>query len=352
VNGEKRWDIQRRSDLVRGNPFQHFFGPIGHAAIMTIQRLTTMSPISQPVRSRLQEASPLKPSAEPSERVELSAPPVVDSEALKSQSGQTARKVLAGIGLALVAVSLAGCNLGGDTPAPAPDQQQQQQVNAENLTQRLEQLRSQTDKTGYHQMAEAGYQRATLERLAQVTDPAAASVQELAQKGLEAFDFKADPATQQKMMREVMKAIADLKSDAPEVVRYTQAAQASLTTGENFAANASKASAGIVAQIKSRSYEEGLKAALARLQQAPDLLKDQSGYDPALIRNYVESLSVGTEIALDYGAQLGDPGLSSVLFEQTGDVLYQRVKGDGQVLGSQVTAAIEVVQGLRKQFGF
>lgn len=318
---------------------------------MTIQRLATMSPISQPVRSRLQEASPLKPATEPGERVELSAPPAADGEALKSQSNQTARKVLAGIGLALVALSLTGCNFGGETPAPAPDQQQQQQVNAENLTQRLEQLRSQSDKTGYHQMAEAGYQRATLERFAQVTDPAAASVREIAKKGLEAFDFKADPAAQQKLMREVMKAIADLKSDAPEVVRYTQAAQASLTTGENFASNASKASAGIVAQIKSRGYEEGLKAALARLQQAPDLLKDKSGYDPALIRNYVESLSMGTEIALDYGAQLGDPGLSSVLMEQTGDVLYQRVKGDGQVLGSQVTAAIELVQGLRKQFG-
>lgn len=290
------------------------------------------------------ETVQLSSRADSMEKAEVRRPP--------TQSGEVGRRLLAGLGLGLVALSLAGCNFGGGEPTPPVNQQQEQAVTAENLVQRLEQLRSQSDKTSYHQLAEAGYHRLTLERFSQAQGDATVPVREIAQVGLEAFDFKGDPATQQQAMREAMSAIAQLESEAPEVVRYSQAAQAALQVGQGFANQASKAPGGLVATLKSRGYEEGLKAALQRLQQAPDLLKEQSGYDPALIRNYVESLSSGTEIALEYASELGDPGLASVLYEQTGDVLYQRVKGDGQILGAQVTQALELIQSLRQQFGF
>lgn len=295
----------------------------------------------------------------PQERVELSNATMQKAETGKmaGRNGGVMSKVLAGLGLGVVALSVVGCG-GGNNPAnPTPNtnqtqQQTQQQSTAATYTARMDQLRGQSDKTAYYQMAEAGYQHAVLQRFAKVTDPAAKPVQELAQKAVEAFDFKADPATQQKLMREVMKAIAEMKSDAPEVVRYTQAANASLTIGQAFAENAAKAPGGIVAQVKNAAYEQGLKAALEKLKAAPDQLKNQSGYDPALIRNYVESLSLGPQVALEFAPQLNDQGLATVLYEQTGDVLYQRAKTDGSVLGTQVTTAIELIQNLRKQFGF
>lgn len=325
---------------------------------MNIQSLAKQSPIlksrsSTPLKSHADARRETEESGQPQDSVQFSRIPMERAETGKMarRNGGVMSKVLAGIGLGVVALSLVGCGgsgPGGETPptAPAQTQQQPQQSTAATYTARMDQLRSQSDKTGYYQMAEAGYHNAVLQRFAKISDPAAKSVQEIAQKGMEAFDYKADPATQQKLMRDVMKLIAETKSDAPEVVRYTQAAQATLTIGQAFADNAAKAPGGMVAQLKSAGYEQGLKLALGKLKAAPDQLKNQSGYDPALIRNYVESLSMGPEIALEFAPQLNDTGLSAVLYEQTGDVLYQRAKTDGQVLGSQVTAAIEFIQSI------
>lgn len=326
---------------------------------MIIQSSAQKSPIkhSNPLKSRASAAQETG-SEDPEEKVELSnQAPMQRAETGKmvGRNGGVMSKVLAGLGLGVVALSLVGCG-GGNNPVTPPantnqTQPGQQQSNAATFTARLDQLRGQSDKTAYYQMAEAGYHHAVLQRFARIQDPAAKPVQELAQKAVEAFDFKADPAAQQKLMRDVMKAIAEIKSEAPEVVRYTQAANATLTIGQAFAENAAKAPGGIVAQVKNAAYEQGLKAALEKLKAAPDQLKNQSGYDPALIRNYVESLSLGPEVALEFAPQLNDQGLATVLYEQTGDVLYQRVKTDGGVLGGQVTTAIELIQNLRKQFG-
>jgi len=333
---------------------------------MNIQTLAQRSPLvgkaAHPLKTR-QQAEADSQQAEPSgsqDSLQLTRPPMEKADVAKVARGQHSlmSKVFGGLGLGLVAMSLAGCNLGGggggQTPTPPANQtqqQNQQQSTAATYSARLDQLRNQSDKTGYYQMAEAGYHRAVLNRFAQISDPAAQPVKELAQKAVEAFDFKADPAAQQKLMREVMKAIAEMKSEDPAVVRYTQAAQATLRIGQGFADNAAKAPGGIVAQLKNSAYDQGLTAALERLKAAPDQLKNQSGYDPALIRNYVESLSLGPEIALEFAPQLNDQGLSAVLYEQTGDILYQRVKTDGQVLGGQVTAALELIQNLRNKFG-
>ena len=329
---------------------------------MNIQALAQKSPLLRtksvpPLKSRQEAEKETRSDDDQDDSFEFSRIPMERAETnhMSVRNRSVMSKVMAGMGLGIVALSLAGCGGGGgDKPVvPTPDQTQQQtqQSTAANYTARMDQLRSQSDKTGYYQMAEAGYQQTVLQRFAKIQDPAAKEVQEIAQKGVDAFDFKGDPAAQQKLMREVMKAIAEVKSDAPEVVRYTEAAKATLTIGQAFADNAAKAPGGIVAQVKNAAYEQGLKAALEKLKAAPDQLKNQSGYDPALIRNYVESLSLGPEVAMEFAPQLNDTGLSAVLYEQTGEVLYQRAKADGQVLGGQVTAAIELIQNLRKQFG-
>lgn len=319
------------------------------------RHLAQLSPLKTPAR----KADVAETSSAPGDQVALStpAPPAAPAgETLARHGTSTGARILGALGLGLVGLSLAGCGGGTPTPAPAPPNQTQQQpgqnqAQATSYAQRMEQLKGQSDKTGYHQMAEAGFQRATLQRFASSTDPAAKPVQEIAQRAVEAFNYNASPAEQQKLMRDVMQAIAELKSDAPEVVRYTQAAQGALRVGQAFSDGAKSAPGGIVGQVKSRAYEEAFKTVLQRLRQAPDQLKNQSGYDPALIRNYVESLALGPEVALEFGAQLNDPGLASVLYSSTGDVLYQRVSTDGGVLGSQVTSAIQLIQNLRNQFG-
>lgn len=321
-------------------------------AHMAASHLRSTSPLARP-QAPAEKASPL-------EQVELSSPPmepVQIATPARADQNRLLHKVLGGLGLALVALSLVGC--GGGTPGSntnageqTQQNQNQQQTQATSYAQRLEQLRGQQDKTGYFQMAEAGFQRAILQRIANSSGPESKEIGELAQKGLEAFDFKADPATQQKLMREVMEAISKLPADNPGATRLTQAAASALQVGKSFADAASKAPGGIVAQVKVRGYEEALKAALEKLRQAPDTLKDKSGYDPALVRQYVESLSMAPEVVLEFAPTLGDNGLAAVLYEQVGDALYQRVKGDGQVLGGQVTAALELIQNLRKQFGF
>lgn len=327
---------------------------------MTIQNLTRLNSTPRVASSSpLNGASPLPAAQGPSERVELSgqtlAPPSKSAPDVRIPTGSEQKwlpRVLAGVGLGLVALSLAGCTGGGEAPVAPPAQQQEkpgQPAEAKTYAQRLEQLRGQTDKAGYYQMVDAGYQKAVLEKFAQLTDPASKSVQELAQKGLEVFNFNGDPVTQQKAMREVMQAISKLPSEASAVARYSQAAKGVLKASDTFQSGAAQASGGIVGQLKSRAYEEGMKAALQQLRQAPATV---SGYDPGVIKDYVESLAIGPEVALEFGAQLGDPGVSAVLYQSTSDALYQRVKGDGQILGGQVTAAIELVQNLRKQFGF
>jgi hypothetical protein len=318
--------------------------------------LAQLSPLKTPVRNSAAKEN----AAVPGDSVDLSAAlptAAPQGKTLAKQASSTGARIFGALGLGLVALSLAGCG-GGSTPTPAPaqpNQTQQQpgqnQAQATSYAQRMEQLKSQSDKTGYHQMAEAGYQRAILQRFANATDPASKPAQEIAQRGVEAFNYNASPAEQQKLMRDVMQAIAELKSDAPEVVRYTQAAQGALRVGQAFSDGAKAAPGGIVGQVKSRAYEEAFKTVLQRLRQAPEQLKNQSGHDPALIRNYVESLALGPEVALEFGAQLNDSGLATVLYSSTGDVLYQRVSTDGGVLGAQVTSAIQLIQNLRSQFG-
>lgn len=322
---------------------------------------------AQAPHSQIRQGSPLRRPSQaesiplPGESVQLSGLPKEEAGISPPQRATQSRllhKALAGVGLALVALTLVGC--GGDTPAnnngaeqtqQQPQNPQQQQAQATSYAQRLEQLKGQQDKTGYYQMAEAGFQRAILERMARSTESETKEIRELAQKGLEAFDFKGDPATQQKLMREVMEAISKMPADNPAATRFTQAAASALQVGKKFADGASKASGGLVAQVKVRGYEEALKAALEKLRQAPDALKDKSGYDLALIRQYVESLSIAPEVVLEFAPTLGDNGVAAVLYEQVGDALYQRVKGDGQILGGQVTAALELIQNLRNRFG-
>lgn len=320
---------------------------------MKIQSLSQHSP--------LQRRSGVKTSAapaaqEPSESVSLTGltpqAPALD----KADTGKLARqgsgvlgKVFGGLGLGLMALSLAGCNFGGGgtTPTPTPpNNEKPQESTAATYSARMDQLRGQSDKKGYYQMAEAGYNNAVLQKFAQATDPAAKDVAELAKKAVETFNFKGDPAEQQKLTRDVLKAIADMKGDDSGLVRYTQAAQTTLSISQAFADGAASAPGGIVAQVKNAAYEQGFKAALEKIKAAPDQLKDQSGYDPALIRNYVESVSLNPQIALDFAPQLNDQGLTAVLYSTTGNALYQRVSTDGGVLGSQVQSALQLLKSL------
>lgn len=320
---------------------------------MKIQSLVTTatSPLQRGQRSRPTQET----SADPQERVELSGAPAlpakVSTEGLSRQGSSWTRRLLGGLGLGLVALSLAGCNLdgigGGNPPAPTPNQQQEQQVKAASYAERMDQLRNQSDKTGFYQMAEAGYQKALLEQFAKVTDPASKSVQEMAAKGLELFDFKGDPAAQQKIMREVMSAISQIKSEDQAISKYVQAAQTSLKVGQNMVNNAGQ-NGGLLASAKAAAFQEAMKQALTQFNQAPDLLKQQSGYDPAVVRNYVESLSMAPQIALDFGPQLKDDGLAATLYSETSTATYERIKADGNVLGSAVTTAMTVLENLSK----
>lgn len=279
------------------------------------------------------------------------APPALD----KADTGKLAKrghgvlgKVFGGLGLGLVALSLAGCNLGGtpDTPPTPPNNEKPQESTAATYAARMDQLRNAQNKTGYYQMAEAGYNNAVLQNFAQASDPAAKDVAELAKKAVESFNFKGDPAEQQKLTRDVLKAIAEMKGDDSGLVRYTQAAQTTLAIDQAFADGAAQAPGGIIAQVKNAGYEQGFKAALEKIKAAPDQLKNQSGYDPALIRNYVESVSINPQIALDFAPQLNDPGLTAVLYQTTGNALYQRVSADGGVLGTQVQTALQLLKTL------
>ena len=287
----------------------------------------------------------------PAETVSLSTLPSLD----KADAGTLAKprhnvlgKVFGGLGLGLMALSLAGCNLGGtpDTPPTPPNNEKPQESTAATYTARMDQLRNSENKTGYYQMAEAGYNNAVLQNFAKATDPAAKDVAELAKKAVDSFNFKGDPAEQQKLTRDVLKAIAEMKGDDPGLVRYTQAAQTTLTIDEAFASGAPQAPGGMFAQVKNAAYEQGFKAALEKIKAAPDQLKNQSGYDPALIRNYVESVSINPQIALDFAPQMNDQGLSSVLYQTTGNALYQRMSTDGGVLGSQVQTALQFLKTL------
>lgn len=270
----------------------------------------------------------------------------VDTDRLAKRGHGVLGKVFGALGLGLVALSLAGCNF-GPTPTPPPNNNEKpQESTAATYTARMDQLRGQSDKTGYYQMAEAGYNNAVLQKFAQATDPAAKDVAELAKKAVESFNFKGDPAEQQKLTRDVLKAIAEMKGDDSGLVRYTQAAQTTLAIDQAFADGAKQAPGGIVAQLKNSAYEQGFKAALEKIQAAPDQLKNQSGYDPALIRNYVESVSMNPQIALEFAPQLNDPGLTAVLYQTTGNALYQRMSTDGGVLGSQVQTALQLLKTL------
>ncbi|MBS2037863.1 hypothetical protein JST97_22955 [bacterium] len=265
-----------------------------------------------------------------------------------SRSGHgLSAKLLGGLGLGLVALSLAGCGGGNNpTPAPAPNNEKPQESTAATYSARMDQLRGAQDKTGYYQMAEAGYNNAVLQNFANASDPAAKEVAEIAKAATGQFNFKGEPAAQQKLTREALTAIAQLKGEDSGLVRYTQAAQTTLKIDEAFAQSAGQAPGGIVAQLKNSAYEQGFQAALAKIKAAPDQLKNQSGYDPALVRNYVESLSVNPQIALDFAPQMNDEGLKAVLYQTTGNALYERVSSDGGVLGTQVQSAMQLLHSL------
>lgn len=318
---------------------------------MRIQSLAHQSPLQ---RSSAVKTPAPSAAAEPSESVTLSglrpeapAPEKADTGKLTKQGSSVLGKVFGGLGLGLMALSLAGCNFGGGTPTPTPpNNEKPQESTAATYTARMDQLRGQSDKKGYYQMAEAGYNNAVLQRFAQSTDPAAKDVAELAKKAVETFNFKGDPAEQQKLTRDVLKAIAEMKGDDSGLVRYTQAAQTTLAIDQAFADGAAAAPGGIVAQVKNAAYDQGFRAALEKIKAAPDQLKDQSGYDPALIRNYVESVSLNPQIALDFAPQLNDQGLTAVLYQTTGNALYQRVSTDGGVLGTQVQTALQLLKTL------
>lgn len=268
-----------------------------------------------------------------------------DKARLSKRGHGLAGKVLGGVGLGLVALSLAGCGGGTPTPNP-PNNEKPQESTAATYTARMDQLRGAQDKTGYYQMAEAGYNNAVLQNFANATDPAAKEVAEIAKAATGQFNFKGDPAAQQKLTREALNAIAQLKGEDSGLTRYTQAAQTTLKIDEAFAQSAGTAPGGIVAQLKNSAYEQGFQAALAKIKAAPDQLKGQSGYDPALVRNYVESLSVNPQIALDFAPQMNDEGLKAVLYQTTGNALYERVSTDGGVLGTQVQTAMQVLHTL------
>lgn len=318
---------------------------------MMISRLAQHSPLQ---KSRPAATMVPAPSAEgPAETVTLSgrtmrpAPPALD----QADTGKLARqghpvmsKVFGALGLGLVALSLAGCNF-EPTPTP-PNNEKPQESTAATYTARMDQLRNQSDKTGYYQMAEAGYNNAVLQKFAQATDPAAKDVAELAKKAVETFNFRGDPAEQQKLTRDVLKSIAEMKGEDSGLVRYTQAAQTTLAIDQAFADGAKQAPGGIVAQVKNAAYEQGFRAALDKIKAAPDQLKNQSGYDPALIRNYVESVSLNPQIALDFAPQLNDPSLTAVLYQTTGTALYERMSTDGGVLGTQVQTALQLLKTL------
>jgi hypothetical protein len=322
---------------------------------MTISSLAKHSPLmgSRPVKTMVPPPSLEGPTetVSLSERTMRPAPPALD----KADTGKLAKqghgllgKVFGGLGLGLVALSLAGCNLGGtpETPPTPPNNEKPQESTAATYTARMDQLRNAQNKTGYYQMAEAGYNNAVLQNFAQASDPAAKDVAELAKKAVESFNFKGDPAEQQKLTRDVLKAIAEMKGDDSGLVRYTQAAQTTLAIDQAFADGAAQAPGGIIAQVKNAGYEQGFKAALEKIKAAPDQLKNQSGYDPALIRNYVESVSINPQIALDFAPQLNDPGLTAVLYQTTGNALYQRMSTDGGVLGTQVQTALQLLKSL------
>jgi hypothetical protein len=288
-------------------------------------------------------------SREPEERVELSHAPSGPSGSQLARQSSWSRRLLAGVGLGMMAFSVAGCipQGPGGADAGAGKADQQQVVTATDYTQRMDQLRSQKDKTAFYQMAEAGYQKAMLERFA----GAPPAVLEIAQKAVQAFDFKGDPAEQQKLMREALTAISQLSSQDTQVNRYQEAARSSLTIGEAFQPGAAAGAFDLVSGLKVAGYQKVLPQVLTHLRQAPDLVAQQSGYDIALVRNYVESLVMAPEVTLAFAPQLKDDALANRLFEKTGDVLYQKARAEGDLLGSQVTTALDMLQKIRTSVG-
>lgn len=316
---------------------------------MTIQSLARQSPLTRSIVAKPTSAPTPLEQQQPGESVSLSAPSLdkADASQLAKRGSGVLSKVLGGLGLGLVALSLVGCGGGTPgTPPTPPNNEKPQQSTAATYTARLDQLRGAKDQTGYFQMAEAGYNRAVLENFSKASNPAAKDLAELAKKAIDTFDFKGDPAAQQKLTREALQAISEMKSDDSAVTAYTQAAQTTLAIDQAFAQAAPSATGGLMLTLKNSAYEQGFKAALEKIQAAPDQLKGQSGYDPALIRNYVQSVSINPQIALDFAPQLNDPNMASVLYQTTGNALYQRMTIDGSVLGSQVQSALQLLKTL------
>ena len=260
-------------------------------------------------------------------------------------------KLFAGIGLGVVALGLGGCTGGTNVPTP-PNNEQPQHSNATSLTQRLEELRNGKDRTAYTSMAEAGYYQTLFRAIAKDQSPSAQPAAELAQKASQDFNFKGNPAEQQRQSREALEAIAKLDpGNDPVAGRYIEAAKAAMRVGDAFREASVNASGGLTTQLKVNGYEMAFQKAIEQLRLAPEKVQASSGMDPATVRNYSESLILSVQTAMDYSKELKDPALSAVLYQTTGDDVYGRVKTDGQFLGSQVRTALELIQKIQQQFG-
>lgn len=327
--------------------FQVSLGEFVHAACMQITGLSQ--------RTSLQRLSPLPATQSrtqvadgPRESVDLSEISGSPSGGQLAKQTSWSNRLISALGLGVMALSVAGCIPQGPATNEGGQAEQQQVVTATDYAQRMDQLRAEKDKTAFYQMAEAGYHKAMLDRF-QGAPPA---ILEIAQKAVQAFDFKGDPAAQQRQMQEAMRTIAELSNQDSQAARFQDAARTSLEIGKVFQQGAGGGAFDLVSGLKLAAYQKALPQALVHIRQAPDLVAQQSGYDLALVRNYVESMVMAPEVTLAFAPQLKDDALAARLFEKTGDELYKRVQTEKDWLGSGVTSALDVIQNIRKSVGF
>lgn len=278
------------------------------------------------------------------------------SDKLAETGSHTGKRVLAALGLAAMAVSLAGCNLDlgggtGTTPTNPDGGQTQTQPAAQSLTQRLETLKK-GDRATYLKMAEASYYHRVLDTFTKETDPGAQAIVDLAKKANEAWDFNGDPAVQRQNQRDVLQAIAGGQRADGIAGRYQDVARLALKVGEAVSGPAGTAAAeGFVTTLKVNGYEQALTELLNRLPEAHAHLQATTGYDPAMVRNYTEGLATSARLGLEAGQELNDPALQSVVLETTVTELYGRIKEDSGVLGTQLQTVLDIAMQLKQRFG-
>lgn len=272
--------------------------------------------------------------------------PVPAAPETKAEQGRsTALRAAAGVGLALVLAGvLSGCTGGGETPKP-PDPPGQTTTVPTTLSSRVQQLVQEGKQTEARQMMSNGFYFQTLTRLANSSEP---GVAEWARKGLAEYKVDGDPARMNQALEAALQQIAGDENAPGAARRFQEVARSALAVGDALEAT-QVGPAGILDQLKA----EGTKAALEQVLTLPARV-DQNA-DPRVpkevVKAYLDTLTDLAQIALDTGADLGEPGLQATVYQATLLQIKTQIQTDGQFLGSEVQKLLEVIGSLQRLSG-